>query len=104
MQVGGTVQEAGTIHPRIRPNTRPAITAILVIVVVVALVVWVMLPATSEIGAEDAIPKAGTPWVTLYDDAGNAHLVHVRKGGAEAAPPWVRLYDDEGNVHLVQAP
>ncbi len=104
MQVGGTVQEAGTIHPHRRLNARPAITAIMVIAAVVALVVWVVPPATSGVGAEDAIPQAGTPWVTLYDDEGNAHLVHVRKGGAEDAPPWVRFYDDEGNVHLVHAP
>src|SRR5215208_1500225 len=44
---------------------------------VVALMVWVVPLATSGVGAEDAIPKAETPWVTLYDDAGNAHLVHA---------------------------
>ena len=79
--------------------------AIVVAAAMVSLVVWVVPLATSSVGAEDAIPKAQTPWVTLYDDAGNAHLVHVvRTGGAEDAPPWVRLYDEEGNVYLVPAP
>jgi hypothetical protein len=101
MQVGGLVQGAGAIHPRRRLEVLLAIAAIVVIAAVVALVVWVVPLAASGVGAEDAIPKAETPWVTLYDDEGNAHLVHVRTGGAEDAPPWVRLYDDEGNVHLV---
>ena len=105
MQAGHTVQGAGTIPSRRRLNALPAITAIVVIAAVVALVVWVVPLATSGFGAEDAIPKAETPWVTLYDDEGKAHLVHVvRTGGAEDAPPWVRLYDEEGNVHLVPAP
>ncbi len=104
MQVGGTVQKAGTIHLRRRLNARPAVTAIVVIAAVVALVVWVVPLATSGVGAEDAIPKAEAQWVTLYDDEGNAHLVHVRTGGAQDAPPWVRLFDEEGNVHLVHAP
>jgi hypothetical protein len=70
----------------------------------VALVVWVVPLATSGVGAGYAIPKAEAQWVTLYDDEGNAHLVHARAGGAQDAPPWVRLYDKEGNVHLVRAP
>ena len=101
MQVGGLVQGAGAIHPPRRLEVLLAIAAIVVIAAVVALVVWVVPLAASGVGAVDAIPKAQTPWVTLYDDEGNAHLVHVRTGGAEDAPPWVRLYDDEGNVHLV---
>jgi hypothetical protein len=105
MQEDQTVQGAGTIPSRRWLNALPpAITAIAV-TAVVALVVWVVPLATSGVEAEDAIPKAETPWVTLYDDEGNAHLVHhVRTGGAEDAPPWVRLYDKEGNVHLVPAP
>jgi len=102
-QVGGAVQGAGTIHPRRGLNALPAIAAIVVIAAVVALVVWVAPLATSGVGAEDAISKADTSWVTLYDDEGNAHRVHVRTGGAEDAPPWVRLHDDEGNVYLVHA-
>jgi hypothetical protein len=78
--------------------------AIVVVAAVVSLVVWVVPLATSGVGAENAIPRAETPWVTLYDDAGDAHLVHVRTGGAEDVPPWVRLYDEEGNVYLVPAP
>ncbi len=78
--------------------------AIVVAVSVVSLVVWVVPLSTSEVGAVDAIPKLETPWVTLYDDEGDAHLVHVRTGGAEDAPPWVRLYDEKGKVYLVPAP
>ena len=103
MQVGGAVQGAGTIHPRRRLEVLLAIAAIVVIAAVVALVVWVVPLAASGVRAEDAIPKADTPWVTLYDDEGNAHRVHLRTGGAEDAPPWVRLYDGEGNVYLVHA-
>ena len=104
MQVGGAVQGASTIRLRRRLNALLAITAIVVIAAVVALVVWVVPLATSGVGAEDTLPKAETPWVTLYDDEGNAHLVQVRTGEAEDAPPWVRLYDEEGNLHLVPAP
>ncbi len=104
-EAGGTVQGAGTIPPRRRLNALAAITAIVVIAAVVALVVWVAPLARSGVGAEDAILRAETPWVTLYDDEGKAHLVQVvRTGGAEDTPPWVRLYDKEGKVHLVPAP
>jgi hypothetical protein len=72
-----------------------------VIAAMVALMVWIVPLATSGVGEDDAIPKTKTPWVTLYDDEGNAHLVKVRTGGAEDAPPWVRLFDNEGNVYLV---
>jgi hypothetical protein len=102
-QVGGVVQGASTIHPPRRLYALPAITAIVVIAAMVALMVWVVPLATSGVEAEGSIPKADTPWVTLYDDEGNAHRVHLRTGGAEDAPPWVRLYDGEGNVYLVHA-
>ena len=59
MQVGGLVQGAGTIHPRRRLNALLAIAAIVVIAAVVALVVWVVPLATSGVGTEDAVPKAG---------------------------------------------
>ena len=101
MQVNGVVQGASTIHWRRRLNV---LLAIVVAAAVVALVVGVVPLATSGVGAEDALPKAEAPWVTLYDDEGNAHLVQVRTGGAGDAPPWVRLYDEEGNLHLVPAP
>ncbi len=102
MQVNGAVQGVSTIPWRRRLNV---MLAILVTAAVVALVVWVVPLAMSGVGAEDAIPKASPPWVTLYDEEGKAHLVHVvRTGGAEDTPPWVRLYDEEGNVHLVPAP
>jgi len=101
MQVNGALQGVSTIPWHRRLNV---LLAILVSAAVVALVVWVVPLATSSVGAEDAIPKAQTPWVTLYDDEGNAHLVQVRTGGTEDAPPWVRLYDEEGKVYLVPAP
>ena len=102
MQVSGAVQGASTIYPRRRLNAVLAIAAIVAIATVVALVVWVVPLATSGVGTEDVIPKAETPWVSLYDAEGNEHLVHVRTGGAEDAP-WVSLYDAEGNAHLVNA-
>ncbi len=102
MQVNGAVQGVSTIPRHGRLNV---LLAIVVTAAVVSLVVWVVPLATSRVGAENAVPRAETPWVTLYDEEGNAHLVHVGgPGGAEDAPPWVRLYDNEGNVHLVHAP
>ena len=102
MQVNGAVQGVSTIPWRRRPNV---LLAIVVAAAVVALVVWVVPLATSGVRAEDAIPRAEMPRVTLYDEEGDAHLVHVvRTGGVEDAPPWVRLYDGEGKVHLVPAP
>ena len=103
MHAGSLVQGTGTLHPRRRLNALLALAGMVVIAAMVALMVWIESLATIEVGAEGAIPKAETPWVTLYDEEGNAHLVHVRTGGAEDAPPWVRLFDDEGNVYLVHA-
>jgi hypothetical protein len=59
MQVGGLVQGAGAIHPPRRLEVLLAIAAIVVIAAVVALVVWVVPLATSGVGTEDAVPKAG---------------------------------------------
>src|SRR4028119_2037778 len=56
MQVGGPVQEAGTIHPREQLNALLALAAIVMITVVVALMVWVLPLVTSEAGAVDIIP------------------------------------------------
>jgi hypothetical protein len=75
MQVGGAVQGASTIHPHRRLNALLAITTIVIIAAAVTVMVWVVPLATSGVGAEDAIPKVETPWVTLYDDEGNAQLV-----------------------------
>jgi hypothetical protein len=60
MHVGGAVQGASTIHPRRRLSALLAIAAIVVIAAVVALMVWVVPLATSGVGTEDAVPKAGT--------------------------------------------
>jgi hypothetical protein len=57
MQVSGPVQGVSTIPRRRRLN---ALVAIVVIAAVVALMVWVVPLATSGVGAEDAIPKAGS--------------------------------------------
>jgi ABC-type Co2+ transport system permease subunit len=78
MQVGGAVHGASTIHRRRRLNALLAIVAIVVIAAVVALMVWVVPLAMSGVGAEGAVPKPETPWVTLYDAEGNAHLVNAR--------------------------
>ncbi len=48
-----------------------AIAAIVVIAAVVALMVWVVPLATSGVGTEDAIPKAGAGSAVIHDDAGN---------------------------------
>jgi len=103
MHAGSLVRGSGTLHPRRRLNALLALAAMVTIAAMVALMVWTVPLPTSGVGAEEAIPKADTPRVTLYDDAGNAHLVNVRTGGAEDAPPWVRLFDDKGNVYLVHA-
>jgi hypothetical protein len=103
MQVGGPVQEVGTIHPREQLNALLALAAIVMIAAMVALMVWVVPLVTSEAGAVDIIPKPEASWVTLYDATGSPHLVYVGAGGAEDAAPWERLYDEEGKPHLINA-
>ena len=68
MQVGGAVQGVGTIHPRRRLEVLLAIAAIVVIATVVALMVWVVPLATSGVGADDAILKAGAGSAVIPDD------------------------------------
>jgi hypothetical protein len=55
----------------------------------VALLVWAAPFASSEFGAEDANPSAGS--AVLHDDAGNVH----RNADAGSAV----LHDDAGNVN-----
>jgi ABC-type transporter Mla subunit MlaD len=65
MQVGGTaVPGASTLHSRRRLNVLVAIVAIVVIAAVVALMVWIPPPASSGVGAQNAVSA-------VYDDAGN---------------------------------
>jgi hypothetical protein len=71
MQVSGPVEGVSTIPRRRRLEVLVAIAAIVVIAAVVALMVWVVPLATSGVGAEDAIPKAGAGSAVIHDDAGN---------------------------------
>ena len=110
MQVDGAVQGVSTIPRRSRLKVVLAILAVLVIAAVVALMVWVVPLATSGVGAEDAIPKAGAGSAVLHDDTGNLPtdaewaagprgLFYPEKvaplhAGAGSAP----IHDDAGNV------
>lgn len=86
MQVDGALQGGSTRPRRGRVNL---LLATLVIAAMVALAVWVVLLATSQVGAEDAVPKAGVGSAIIHDDAGNMH----RNAGSAV------LHDDAGSVH-----
>ena len=86
MQVDGALQGGSTRPRRGRLNV---LLATLVIAAMVALAVWVVPLATSQVGAEDAIPKAGVGSTIIHDDAGNVH----RNAGSAV------LHDDAGSVH-----
>ncbi len=86
MQADGAIQGGSTKPRRGRLNV---LLATLVIAAMVALAVWVVPLATRQVGAEDAIPKAGLGSTIIHDDAGNVH----RNAGS------VVLHDDAGNVH-----
>ena len=85
MQAGNAARGVGTIPRRGRPNAVMAIAAVLVVAAALALAVWVVPLATSEIGAEDALPKAGADSAVVHDDAGNV----IRRSGGAA--PLARL-------------
>ena len=88
MQVDGAVQGASTIPRRRRLNVLLAIAAVVVIAAMVALLVWVVPLATSVVGAEDAVPRAGASTAVLHDDAGN---MPPSAGSAV-------IHDDAGNL------
>ena len=110
MQADGAVQGVSTIPRRRRLNVVLAILAVVVIAAMVALLIWAAPLATSGVGAEDAIPKAGAGSAVLHDDAGNLPTdaewaagprglfypgkVAPLHAGAGSAP----IHDDAGNV------
>lgn len=91
MQAGGTLPEASTISPRGRLNALLAMAAVIVIAVAVALLVWAGPMATSEVGTEDAMPKAASGSAVVHDDAGNI----LPDAGAGS----VVTHDDAGYVN-----
>jgi len=91
VQIGGAVQGVNTIPRRRRWNALLAVAAVALIAVLMALWVWVVLPATSGIEAEDAVPTAGTGSAIIHDDAGNVH--------PGVTPGYAIIHDDAGNVH-----
>jgi ferric-dicitrate binding protein FerR (iron transport regulator) len=100
---GGAAQGASTIHPRRRLNALLAIAAIVVITAMVALLAWVVPLATSEVGAGDAIPKAGAGSAVIHDDAGNMPLsagsAIVHDDAGNMLPEASAIHDDAGNVN-----
>jgi hypothetical protein len=103
MQVSGPVQGASTIPRRSRLN---ALLAIVVIAAVVALMVWVVPLATSGVGAEDAISKAGAGSAVIHDDAGNmptdaqrAAFYPEKVAPLNAGAGSAVIHDDAGNVN-----
>ena len=106
MQVSGPVQGASTIPRRRRLNALLAIAAIVVIAAMVALMVWVVPLATSGVGTEDAIPKAGAGSAVIHDDAGNmptdaqrAAFYPEKVAPLNAGAGSAVIHDDAGNVN-----
>lgn len=100
MQAGGAARGVGTIPGRGRLNALLAAAAVLAVAAVLALMVWVVPPTTSDVGAEDAVPKAATGSAVLHDDAGNVgDLSYPLPHGKEVpgAVPAV-VHDDAGNM------
>jgi hypothetical protein len=104
MQVHGAAQGVGTIPRRGRLNALLAIAAIVVIAALVALLVWVVPLATSGVGAEDAIPRAGAGSAIIHDDAGNlnrySYPLPPGKVASLNGPNAVSavVHDDAGNM------
>jgi cytosine/uracil/thiamine/allantoin permease len=73
MQAGGAAQGVGTIPGRRRLNALLTIAAVLVVAAVLALAVWVVPLATSGVGTEEDVPKAGAGSALILDDAGNVN-------------------------------
>ena len=70
MQTGSAARRgAGTLPGRGRMEVLLTMAAALA--VALALMVWVVPLATSGVGAEDAVQKAGTGSAVVHDDAGN---------------------------------
>ena len=71
---------------------------------VAVLVATVMLLVVAGIfmtrsGAEDVPLYEDPQWVTLNDDEGIAHQIHVRTKSVAQQAQWMTFYDDEGNEH-----
>jgi hypothetical protein len=74
MQAGGAAQGVGTIPQRRRLKALlVASVAVLVVAAVLALAVWVVPLATSGVGTEEAVVKAGAGSALIHDDAGNVN-------------------------------
>ena len=90
MQAGSAARRgAGTLPGRGRTEALLAIATILAVAAMVAVAVWVVPLATSGVGAEDAIPKAGSGSAVVHDDAGSMPTT-----GAVSAV----IHDDAGNL------
>jgi hypothetical protein len=88
MQAGSAARGVGTIPGRRRLNALLAAAAVLVVAAMVALVVWVVPLPTSEVGTEDAFPRAGAGPAVVHDDAGN-----MPNSAVSAV-----IHDDAGNL------
>lgn len=104
MQAGGAARGVGTIPGRRRLEVVLAIAAIVVIAAMVALLAWVVPLATSVVGAEDAVPRAGASTAVLHDDAGNvnrySYPLPPEKAASLNVPKAVSavVHDDAGNM------
>jgi hypothetical protein len=101
MQAGSAAQGVGTIPRRRRLNVLLAAAAVLVVAAMVALLVWAGPLTTSQVGTEDAIPKAGS--AVVHDDAGNLNrnsypLPHGKVAQPFAGASDAVLHDDAGNM------
>ena len=101
MQTGSAARRgAGTLPGRGRMEVLLTMAAILVVAAMVAVAVWVVPLATSGVGAEDAIPKAGSGSAVVHDDAGNVGSLSIPLPHGKVVPgaPSAAIHDDAGNM------
>ena len=106
MQAGSAAQGVGTIPRRRRLEVLLAIAAVVAVTAMVAFLMWMPPLATSGVGADDAIPRAGAVSAVLHDDAGNVNRYSYPLPPGKVAslnvPKAVSavVHDDAGNMPL----
>ena len=98
MQTGSAVQGANTIPRRRWPNALRALVVIAFVAGAMVLLVWVVPPATSGVGANDA-PKAGVVSTVVHEDAGNYPLPKGKLAPLNAGAGSAVIHNDAGSVN-----
>jgi hypothetical protein len=101
MQAGGAARRVvGTLPGRGRMEVLLTMAAVLAVAAMVAVAVWVVPLATSEVGTEDAVQKAGTGSAVVHDDAGKVGSLSIPlpHGKEVSGAPSAVVHDDAGNM------